>query len=1678
MRLFAKRSKHRPAGFSQGSRGCIAGLVLVLSLAGAAPAEAANCASKQSGNWSVSGTWKSCGGGSPQGGDTVTITDAVTLNTNTASLASLTVAAGGSLNDDGVGTRRLQLAGPLSNSGTINLYTNASQPSYVELQADSTWSGNGTLTADYIDITWRTLNLNAGDTLTLTLKNSDPLRGNAFNAGSPVNSTATVYLNRNGAQSPSLWGTVNYPNLRIGGSGTKSISSSALTILGSLTIDGGATFSLGSNYVTATLKGDINNGGTFGPGLGTWTFNGTAAQTISSSATFQTLTLNNSAGLTLGGDLTLGTWGSITLQAGRISTGSNKVVVPSQCDSAWLTRASGTWINGNLSLTGPSWGATCVFHVGDATNYAPINFTYAWHSAPLGGVVVASTAAGDHADTTAGTSGISATKSVNRTWTLTQSSGTYYTFDATFQFCNGTSTDCGVSDVDSGVTTSSFMVAEKNGGTWTTPTTSTLTSTSSKATGMTAFGTFAVGEATPVAALAYYAMDETTWNGTAGEVVDSSGNNHHGRAVGSAGTVSGGYVCRGGDIPSNTSDGTQSAVDTGLDVDSAIGSKGTIAFWYKSKTNWNGGSDRTLFDASSSTSDKYFSLLLDSWGRLVFALEDSGDEDIVLQTSQYSYTSSDWVHIAVTWDMPGDRREIYVNGTLATTNTDDRGSTLGNLETLYIGDNRGTYHPEGSPNSANGTIDEVYIYNAKLAKAQIQAAMNASHTCPPGTTTCTTFRDEFSSTSYSRNDGTANWTASWIETGDNSSASSGTVQVTGNQVRFAGSGSGGSATFGGPSIEREANLSGANVATLTFDYSQTTNWESSDVFDIWVSKDGGSNWTKIHSIVNDSGSTATQSFSYDVSAYIASNFRVAFAERMNSTTEYFYLDNVQIEACSANIDHVRIEHSGAGVTCVREPVTIKACKDADCTAQYTAGSVSLTLAPTGGWYSAASGGTASDALSFTGSATRYFERTATGTYVLDASSVSPTPANGVKCYVGVTQTCNLVFSDAGFIVWDTTSGTEAAIPAHTGGTASKTYYLRAVKADKSTKACEAALTGANTVNFGYECLDPGTCYGVNLMNVNGGTDTTISRNNSGSVGSFTSVAMTFDANGSAPFTFNYSDVGKVKLHMAKAAGGSLLKALSGSTNDFIVKPSGFVLSDIKQTASPNLSNPGAADASGAKFVKAGEAFSATVTAKAGSGTAYSFGRESTPEEVTLSHALVVPSGGEAGTLSNATIVDTPDPSDPPVFTNGVATVTNLAWSEVGIIQLTPGNSDYLGAGAVTGTTSGNVGRFFPDHFSVSGALTTRSDTYAKTTGTVAAGSTGLTVASAVGLVAGDTIVVLGAGADGASLATSIAGLSGTTVTLAAGATSAVSAATVYSYGALDAFTYMGEPMLLLSTVKALDASGNVTKNYSTSSGFAKLGVANLGLGARNGTSALTSRVATDSSVDAPLGTWTNGVGSFITHLALSRPTSSPDASWGPYEALQLGVAPTDSDGVTITGANLDADISGTSERVLLATTVSRYGRVRLLNANGSELLDLPMAMRAEYWAGMTAGWQPHSADTKTTATLALSSAGATNITAKTCVRDSGNPGLSGIGCAAAAPSGKAFLEGGTAGFAGNFNLWLQAPGAGSAGAVGVTATVPGWLQYPWASSTASNPVGRATFGVFKSGPVIHRREMY
>ena len=399
------------------------------------------------------------------------------------------------------------------------------------------------------------------------------------------------------------------------------------------------------------------------------------------------------------------------------------------------------------------------------------------------------------------------------------------------------------------------------------------------------------------------------------------------------------------------------------------------------------------------------------------------------------------------------------------------------------------------------------------------------------------------------------------------------------------------------------------------------------------------------------------------------------------------------------IDHYELSLPSASLSCLPSTVTITACANASspCSSAYTyASGASASLATAGATLGSTSvtfngSGVASTTLSYPAASNG-----ATASVTLSGESLGALNArkccpDGSSCVAA--NSCTTTFSTAGFIVASTANGVAATVPTQTAGTTSAGYFLRAVKTNTANQACESALSGANSVDWAYECNNPTSCSASNLMSINAGSAITIQRNGNATVTGYTAVPMTFDANGNAPFNFTFGDVGQLRLWTRKTVNSA---PLAGSTNAFVSKPAGFTVSAIAQSAAPNRANPAAANAAGARFVKAGESFSATITATTSTGAAApNYGRETSPEGVLLTRTLVLPVGGAAGTLSNPTIAGGS-------FSNGVATVSNLAWDEVGIISLSPAvaDGDYLGSGSVSGTSSGNVGRFHPDHFAL------------------------------------------------------------------------------------------------------------------------------------------------------------------------------------------------------------------------------------------------------------------------------------------------------------------------------------------------------------------------------------------
>jgi hypothetical protein len=410
-------------------------------------------------------------------------------------------------------------------------------------------------------------------------------------------------------------------------------------------------------------------------------------------------------------------------------------------------------------------------------------------------------------------------------------------------------------------------------------------------------------------------------------------------------------------------------------------------------------------------------------------------------------------------------------------------------------------------------------------------------------------------------------------------------------------------------------------------------------------------------------------------------------------------------SCGASVDHYELSLPTVSITCLPTPVTVTACADISSPCTNPATTVTgetATLATSAGTLAATT--VTFNASGVAGTTLSYPDAVNGATASVTLSNESTTasnqrtccPPDGINCEAA--SSCSTTFNTAGFIFSPSTGGGVATIPPQVAGVSSGTYYLRAVQTNTITKVCEAALVESNSVDFAYECNDPATCYADNLMSVNGGSATTIARNNNGSVASYTSVSMTFDANGNASFTFIYNDAGKVTLH---ARMDSAL--LTGSSNAFVVKPYDFgvipcaasVVGDC--TAAP--ADPGLAGIGGV-FAQAGELFKTTVTARTASGTpTFSFGLGSynATEMVTLTHTRVAPTGVGAadgalgGTLSMFRSS----------FSNGIATVNDLSWSEVGVITLTATNSAFLGNALTTTGTTGNLGRFIPDHFEVS-----------------------------------------------------------------------------------------------------------------------------------------------------------------------------------------------------------------------------------------------------------------------------------------------------------------------------------------------------------------------------------------
>jgi hypothetical protein len=527
--------------------------------------------------------------------------------------------------------------------------------------------------------------------------------------------------------------------------------------------------------------------------------------------------------------------------------------------------------------------------------------------------------------------------------------------------------------------------------------------------------------------------------------------------------------------------------------------------------------------------------------------------------------------------------------------------------------------------------------------------------------------------------------------------------------------------------------------------------------------------------------------------------------------------------------------------------------------------------------------------------------------------------------------------------------------------------------------------------------------------------------------------LTLDfVSGVATFNLSTADIGKYVLNILDdnrdfATGADIAAASPTITT----RPFALVVSDIKQgTGSCNpvsagtICNPAGTATSGNKFVAAADAFQATLGAylwnavadsnvaggdgipDAGASLAQITGAGATPSyrwpTVLAAAGPFTPAAGVLGTLSNGTQSGACPGANPNCFSSGIAIPDNLSYNEVGSFTLTGTATDFLNSGI-------NLTALVFDN----SAAPARN--------------------ALVGRLYPDHFTLLA----GSSVSPACGGAAG--------------------------FTYMGQPNLGVSfTLEARNKSDVKTANYINSPAYSNaINVTMLAENNDNGVD-LSARLST------PGGSWSAGAYSVsAANLTFSRPSiAPPNSAFGPFELLQIGVQVIDADGPVLIARDMDPATAGACVsclgRAIGATTKLRFGKLRLSNAHGSELLNLPIPMGVEYWNGTY--FIPNTLDNCTS--IAAGNVAFGNYQGGV---NSGNMGSGNVNIGGAFVAGK-----------GRLVLSKPVPRPPTKGSVDITIDLAteNKTYLRTGPSFNTDPVSRATFGIYKRRPTIYSREMY
>ncbi|HYK76556.1 MAG TPA: G8 domain-containing protein, partial [Daejeonella sp.] len=366
-------------------------------------------------------------------------------------------------------------------NGSNGSITGANAKNFYKLQINNGASiavNGGTLNISNSFINNGAFNQSAGNTTfnnnqTLTGTGTTTFGGLTVQSGSFLNAGTHNFTINGGSLSASSGGTFNGGTATVAFTGASSIGNGTGTInFNNLTI-GSGTLSNSTNK-NFSLSGNWTNNGTYTAGAETITLNG-AAQTIggNNSTTFSNLTLAGTADKTLDNDISVTT--TLSLSDKKINTGNYVLTADN------ITRTSG-YIVGSLRKNFSPGNNGRSFDIGTSL-YTPvtINFNIVTNS----GFLTARTTDADHPSIN--TSTIDPSQTVNRHWTIIK--------DNNLAFNNyAISFGYNVTENDNIIHAPAYILGKFDGGTWTYPTiTSSPTTTSLTAAGLTSFSDFQVG---------------------------------------------------------------------------------------------------------------------------------------------------------------------------------------------------------------------------------------------------------------------------------------------------------------------------------------------------------------------------------------------------------------------------------------------------------------------------------------------------------------------------------------------------------------------------------------------------------------------------------------------------------------------------------------------------------------------------------------------------------------------------------------------------------------------------------------------------------------------------------------------------------------------------------------------------------------------------------------------------------------------------------------------------------------------------------------------------------------------------------------------------------------------------------------------------------------------------------